>query len=127
MAIRTELTVRLQNVPGALAKACQVISEERINIVALQLELNGALRMVVDHPLHALASLRERNYQVEQRDVLYTLMPSDAGTLMRVSRMMSEAGVNIEYLYATSTEEQAITAVVIGVPDARRASAAAGI
>ncbi len=53
MAIRTELSLRLQNSPGALSHICQHLSEGRVNILALNLEAGGTLRLVVDNPLHA--------------------------------------------------------------------------
>ena len=32
MAIRTELTLRLQNSPGSLARVCQIVADEHIDI-----------------------------------------------------------------------------------------------
>lgn len=127
MAIRTELTVRLQNSPGALARVCGWLAEERVNILAVQLEATGILRLVVDNHVHAVGVLRDRHMQVEQRDVLYTTVPNDPGMLGRVATLLAASGVNLEYLYAAVVEGQPQAAVVIGVPDAQRASAAAGI
>jgi hypothetical protein len=127
MAIRTELKLSLQNNPGALARMCQVLSEEHINIIAMDLAQGFVVRLVVDNPLHAAASLRERHYQVEEREVLYSIVPNDAGALARVARLLAEAGINIEYLYTTAVEGGEMAAFVVGVPDARRASAAAGV
>ena len=127
MAIRTELTLRLQNSPGTLARVCQVVADERINIVALNLAGPLVVRLVVDNPVHAAAVLREHHYQVEEREVIYTTTANDPGALLRITRLIAEAGVNLEYLYATSLEGQAMASVVVGVPDAERASAAAGL
>ncbi|MBP7571333.1 MAG: ACT domain-containing protein, partial [Acidobacteria bacterium] len=77
MAIRTELTLRLQNSPGMLARVCQVIANERINIVAMNLASPLVVRLVVDNPVHAAAVLREHQYQVEERDVIYTATSND--------------------------------------------------
>jgi hypothetical protein len=127
MAIRTELTIRVQNVPGALGRLCQAIADERINILALSLEPTGALHLVVDNPIHAAGVLRDRHYQVSERDVLYTLAPNDPGALARVAALLATEGVNLEYLYTTAVEEFGMAAIVAGVPDAARASAAAGL
>jgi len=127
MAIRTELTLRLQNSPGTLARVCQVIADERINIVALNLAGPLVVRLVVDNPVHAAAVLREQHYHVEEREVIYTTTANDPGALLRITRLIAEAGVNLEYLYATALEGQAMASVVVGVPDAERASAAAGL
>jgi hypothetical protein len=127
MAIQKELTVRLANSPGTLGRVAQVLGEERINILAMSLDTTGALRMVVDNPLHAAGTLREQHYQVEERDVLYTTMPNEPGALARAVRIAAEAGVNLEYVYGSGIDRVPLVAVVIGVPDAQRASAATGI
>lgn len=127
MAIRTELSVRLQNSPGALGRICQSLSEERVNILALSLEGGGTLRMVVDNPLHAAGTLEERQYMVEQRDVLYIQLPNDPGAMDKAARMLTNAGINIEYAYGSALEDDEMAAIVVGVDDAQRASMAAGV
>ncbi|MBI4487088.1 MAG: ACT domain-containing protein, partial [Acidobacteria bacterium] len=49
MAIRTELNLRLPNSPGALAGVCRLLSDERVNVLAMALESSGQLRLVVDN------------------------------------------------------------------------------
>ena len=127
MAIRKELTLVLENKPGAAARVFKGLADDRINILAMQLEHTGLLRLVVDNPLHASELMRERKIKVDQRDVLYTVMPNDPGALGRAAKLLADAGVNVEYLYSTAVEGHAMAAVVIGVPDALKASAAAGI
>jgi len=127
MAIRKELTLVLENKPGAAARVFKGLADDRINILAMQLEHTGLLRLVVDNPLHAAELMRERKIKVDQRDVLYTVMPNDPGALGRAARLLADAGVNVEYLYVTAVEGLEMAAVVIGVPDAMKASAAAGI
>jgi hypothetical protein len=127
MAIRNELSLRLPNSPGALAGVCRALSDERVNILAMTLEAGGTLRLVVDNDLHALETLRERHYQAEQRDVLYTTLPNEPGALGRILRTVADSGVNLDYAYATTLDTASMVGVVIGVADAQRASAAAGI
>jgi len=127
MAIRTELTIRLLNNPGMLSKVCQIIADEHINIVALNLASPVILRLMVDNPVHASSVLREHNYHVEEREVLFTTVPNDPGSLVRVTRLIADADINMEYLYATALEEQPMASLVVGVPDAERASAATGV
>jgi hypothetical protein len=127
MAIQRELTVRLANTPGSLGRVAQVLGNERINLLAMSLDGSGALRIVVDNPLHAAGSLREQHYQVEERDVLYATVPNEPGSLGRVVKMLAEAGINLEYAYASGIDRVPMVAVVIGVNDVQRASAATGI
>ena len=125
--IRTELNLRLPNSPGALAGVCRLLSDERVNIVALSLEAGGHLRMVVDNHVHGAAILRERHHQVTERDVIVMSVPNTPGALAPVLKLVSDASVNVEYAYAGATEMATIAAVVVGVEDAQRAAAAAGV
>jgi hypothetical protein len=127
MAIQRELTVRLANSPGTLGRVAQVLGAERINMLAMSIDTTGALRLVVDNPLHAAGTLRELHYQVEERDVLYATMPNEPGSLGRVIKMLAEAGINLDYAYASGIDRVPMVAVVLGVADAQRASVATGI
>lgn len=127
MAIQREITVRLANSPGTLGRVAQVLGTEQINMLAMTVDPSGALRMVVDNPLHAAAALREQHYQVEERDVLYTSMPNEPGALSRALKLLADAGINVEYAYASGIDRLPMVGVVIGVGDAQKASYATGI
>lgn len=127
MAIQKELTLKLANSPGTLGHVAHVLGAERINLLATSLDASGVLRMVVDNPLHAAGSLREQHYHVEERDVLYATMPNEPGSLGQVIKILAEAGINLEYAYASGIDRVPMVAVVLGVADAQRASAASGI
>ena len=78
MAIRTELTVRLENSPGALARLCQALRDEKVNVLAPSLDGSGVVHLVPDNPVHAAGLLRGREYAVDQREVLYVTVPPPA-------------------------------------------------
>jgi hypothetical protein len=127
MAIRTELNLRLPNSPGALGGVCRLLDAERVNILAMALDGAGQLRIVVDNHVHGSAVLREHHHQVTEREVVVCSLPNTAGALAGPLRLVTEAGVNVEYAYGGSAEGNATASVVLGVDDAMRASAAAGI
>ena len=127
MAIRTELTLRLDNTPGALARLCQALRDEKVNILALSLDASGVLHVVPHNPLHAAGLLRGRDYAVEQREVLYVTVPNGPGALASATRMLSAAGVNIDYAFASALADHDMTAIVVAVDDAQRAASAAGM
>ena len=125
--IRTELSLRLPNTPGALAGVCRLLSDERVNILAMTLETTGQLRMVVDNHVHAAGVLREHHHQVAERDVIVTSVPNAPGALAPALRLVADANINVEYAYSGAAEGSSMASVVLGVDDAQRASAAAGI
>lgn len=127
MAIRTELSLKLGQNPGALAEVCQILAQERVNILACSVAPDGTARLVVDNPVHAAGTLRERRYEVTERDVLYIELPNDPGALLGVTRLLADAGIPLEYVYGTAADGAPTAAIVAGVPDAQRASAAAGV
>jgi hypothetical protein len=125
--IRTELALRLPNSPGALASVCQLLSDERVNIVAMAIDTSGNVRMVVDNHVHGAAVLREQRYQVAERDVIQLSVPNAPGSLAPALRLVADAGVNVEYAYGGASEGSPMAAIILGVQDALRAAAAAGV
>jgi len=125
--IRTELSLRLANSPGALGSVCRLLSDERVNVLAMALDSSGQLRMVVDNHVHGAAVLREHHHQVTERDVLVTSVPNSPGSLAPALKLLSDASVNIQYAYGGGSDGSASAAVVLGVDDAQRAAAASGI
>lgn len=127
MAIRTELNLRVPNSPGTLAGICRLLADERVSIAALALDMSGQLRLVVDNPVRAAGILRERHYQVAERNVVVVSVANGPGALAPVLTLAAESGINIEYAYASAAEGSASAAVVLGVNDPQRAAAAAGL
>jgi len=125
--IRVELSLRLPNSPGALGGVCRLLSNERVNMLAMSVDTGGQLRMVVDNHVHGAAVLREHHHQVAERDVLVTSVPNAPGSLAPALKRVSDANVNVEYAYGGGTEGGAAAVIVLGVDDAQRAAAAAGI
>jgi len=123
--IRTELSLRLPNNAGALAGVCRLLAGERINVLAMSLDTAGYLRLVVDNHVHGAAVLREGHHRVAERPVLMLAMPNAPGALAGPLRLVADAGINIDYVYSGASESG--SALVVGVADALRASAATGI
>jgi hypothetical protein len=127
MSIRTELSLRLPNSPGALSSVCRLLSDERVNIVALMLESGGQMRMVVDNHVHAGSVLREHHHQVTEREVILMTVPNTPGSLAPALKLLADANVNIEYAYAGVADTNQMASIVVGTDHVMQASAAAGV
>jgi len=127
MSIRTEVNLRLPNSPGAFAGVCRLLSAERVNITAMALDSAGQLRLVLDNHVHGAAVLREHHHQVTERDVIVTSIPNAPGSLAPLLKLVSDAHVNVEYAYGGGAEGSPIATLVLGVENAAKASAAAGV
>jgi len=125
--IRTELSLRLGNSPGSLAGVCRLLADERVNILVIGLEATGQLRLLVDNHVHAAAVLREHHHQVTERDVIVTTVPNGPGALAPALKLVSDADVNVEYAYGGGSDGGPTAMIVLGVEDAQRAAAAAGV
>jgi hypothetical protein len=125
--ILTELNLRLPNSPGALAAVSELLSQARVNIHALLLEPSGRLRLVVDNHVHAIGTLRDAHHQVQERLVLALSVPNGSGGLAPAARLVADAGVNVEYAYVGLAPDRPGVLVVLGVDDAQRAAASAGV
>jgi hypothetical protein len=125
--IRTELSLRLGNSPGSLVAVSRLLSDERVNILALGLEAGGQLRMIVDNHVHAAAVLRDHHHQVAERDVIVTTVPNTPGSLGPMMSLMADADINVEYAYGGGSDPGTNAMIVFGVGDAMRAAAAAGV
>jgi hypothetical protein len=124
---RTELSLRLGNSPGALAGVCRLLSDERVNILAMALESSGQLRLVVDNHVHGGAVLRDHHHQVTERDVIVTTVPNTPGALAPALQLVTDADVNVEYAYGGGAEGSITATIVLGVENAQRAASAAGV
>src|SRR5438876_1481818 len=127
MAIRTELNFRLPNSPGALAGVCALLSNERINILAMALESGGHLRLVVDNHVHGAAVLREHHHQVTEREVILLSVANAPGSLGPTLVLVGDADVNVEYAYGGGPDTATTATIVLGVENAMRAAAATGV
>ena len=127
MAIRTELNLRLPNSPGAVAGVCRLLSDERVNIIAMAVETGGQLRLVVDNHIRAAGALREQHHEVGERQVVVAAISNNPGAFAPVLQLLADAGVNIEYAYGSAAEGASGAAIVLGVDDALRAASASGV
>ena len=125
--IRVELSLRLPNSPGALAGVARLLSDERVNILAMSLESGGQLRFVVDNHVHGAAVLREHHHQVAEHEVIVTAVPNAPGALVPTLKLVADANVNVEYMYGGGADAAPYSLVVLGVENAMRAAAAAGV
>jgi hypothetical protein len=77
--------------------------------------------------VHGAAVLRDHHHDVTERDVIVTIVSNTPGALAQPLRLMSEASVNVDYAYGGGSEAGPTATIVLGVDNAQRAAAAAGI
>jgi hypothetical protein len=116
-----QLSVFIANESGRVSEVTSVLGEGGINIRGFSVSDTadyGILRLVVDKPDEAHALLKRAGFTVKELDVICIDLPDVPGGLAGVLRIVSDAGVNIEYVYSLIS-----TYVVLNVADVDKAVA----
>ena len=103
MMIVRQVSVFLENKPGRLCAATDALAREGINLSALTLADTsefGILRLLVDQPERAKEVLAQNGIAARLTDVLAVAMDDSPGGAFGILHVLSEAGLNIEYIYA---------------------------
>ena len=119
-----QLTLFLENRPGILADLCAHLCDRGVNvraIMTLESSSTGTVRVVLDKPDEAKVLLSEVDVSHSTTECLAVQMPNYPGGLAEVARLLSLAGVNIDYLYGSSTAGSTTALGVFGVSDLERA------
>ena len=102
MAIK-QISVFLENKPGALQKMCQVLADHKIDMRALSLAETkdfGIARIIVDDVLDTATVLKDNGFISRMTPVIAVSIPDEPGGLNRVLEIFTGAGINLEYMYA---------------------------
>jgi hypothetical protein len=113
-----QISVSLDNVPGALSQVSEILGTEGVNIRAVSVADTAdisTVRFVVDEPSKAINILNTNGYSVKETDVLAVETPDHPGGLNAVLKPLKEGNINVHYLYPFlgRVSEQAI--VILGV------------
>ena len=122
MAI-TQLSVFLMNQPGALVDAVSAISGAGANIRAMSIaEANdfGILRIIVSDS-DKICKLLGDKYLISKTEVVAARMDDRSGALYPILAVLSEANINIEYMYAFTGSDPEAAYVVFRVNDVKTA------
>ncbi len=98
-----QISVFLENKPGQLRAACEVLARARINIVTLSLADTaqfGILRLIVEDWRKASSVLEQAGCVVKTTEVLAVEVADRPGGLLQVYEIIDRAGLNVEYTYA---------------------------
>uniref|UniRef100_A0A7C3MAJ7 ACT domain-containing protein n=1 Tax=Archaeoglobus fulgidus TaxID=2234 RepID=A0A7C3MAJ7_ARCFL len=103
-----QISVFVENRPGRLAAVTEVLTKHEINIRAFTIADAGdfgIIRMVVDKTDEAYRALKDAGFTVRLTDVLAVEVEDRPGALNRIAKALGDAGVNIDYVYAFTSEK----------------------
>ena len=98
-----QISLFLENAPGATGKALKLLADNGINISTLSLsdsKFFGILRLLIYNWEKAKNVLEQNNYVVKITDVVAIEVDHAAGSLSKVLEVLDKEQINVEYLYA---------------------------
>lgn len=115
----TQLSVFIENKAGRVSEITDLLGQAGVNIRGFSISDTadyGIVRLIVDDPSKGMDVLHKAGFTVKTSEVLCLNLPDRPGGLAGVLKVVSDAGVNIEYVYSLIS-----TYVVINVADIDRA------
>lgn len=97
-----EFDVYVQNRPGELAKVCELLGKQGVNIRAIASERGGEkalIRVVTDDEVTTKSALSRHGIAFGQRDVISVRMLDRPGELGKMAQKLARGMVNVDAVY----------------------------
>lgn len=98
-----QLSVFVENKPGKLVEVIEIIGAAGVDLRAMSIADTadfGVLRVIVDRPDTAYRTLTDAGYVVKINQVLPISIDDTPGALGRALRVLSDADISVDYVYA---------------------------
>lgn len=97
-----QITVLADDKVGILADISFILGRAKINIESIDVNVAGGkavINLTVRDEKRASELLRANHYKVFESDIIVVQMPDVPGELSKMSKLLSDAGVNIELVH----------------------------
>lgn len=121
-----EFDVFVQDKPGELAKVCELLGNNGVNIKGIASERNNSrplIRVVTDDEATAKAALTRSGISYDLRDVISIRLPDKPGELGKVAKKLARAMVNVDSIFILS-KDAGHTEMVMTVDNRKKADEA---
>ena len=101
--ILQQISVFVENRPGALEELTQLLAEAQIDLRALNIAESsdyGVLRLITSHPHKTAAVLQQHQIPVTLTPITVVAVPDRPGGLAEVVKILAEENINIQYMYS---------------------------
>lgn len=124
MEIVQEVTARLENKPGRLAKICSSLAQEKVDIQAISvMETDGpsVLRFVTTDLDATKKVLTALGTEYKITEVIAAQLDNRAGALAGALEKLAEEHINIEYAYVSTGPSQGKAVGILHTTNTKRA------
>ncbi len=122
-----QLSLFLENKPGALSRPIKLLAKAKFNLLTLSLadtQQFGILRFVLRDWEKAQQLLQKEGFVVKVTDMVAIEVPDEPGGLAKILDALEKARVNVEYMYGFTLRENAKAVLAFRFDDPDRAIAA---
>ena len=106
-----EFTVFVKNKPGQLARICDALYRNGVNIEAMATEgtrEDGTVKVITNDSITTRRALNQARMPFETNEVLLVKILNRPGELAKVTSKIGDAGVNLESVYLIGDERFAV-------------------
>jgi hypothetical protein len=99
-----QLSFSLPSKIGLLSEVSSLITAAKINIEAIcayEMNEQGFFMLMTDNPTKTKKILSHMGAEVSVDDMITVEMPNKVGELQRVAKKISDAGIDISYIYGS--------------------------
>jgi len=104
-----QLSLFLENKPGALSRPVRALAKAKINILTLSIadtQQFGILRFVVRDWEKAKQLLEKEGFVIKVSEVVAVEVADKPGGLAEILAVLERAGVNLEYMYGFTLKKE---------------------
>ncbi len=115
-----QISVFLENKAGQLADITGILSENQVNMRAINIAETtdyGVLRLIVDDAAKASSILLEQGFILTMTPVVGVAVPDTPGGLSKVLGVISGAGIDVEYMYSVFGQKDGLACMIFRVAD----------
>ncbi len=123
--ILQQISVFVENKPGALAQIASELYAGGVNLRALSIAETrdfGVLRFIADDENKAAAVLREAGHVLSLTPVLAVVLKDEPGSFADTLAILADKGIDVEYTYAFLTPRTGTACMVFRVADNEKAA-----
>jgi hypothetical protein len=115
-AVKTKLlSFDMKDRPGLLSEVTAALADDKVNITAIcayAWDDTAYFDMTTDNNARAKKALAKLKLKCEEEIVLSVEMSNKVGELQKVARVIADAGINITYMYGTTSAGKTSTALL---------------
>lgn len=115
-----QISVFLENKAGQLADITNILSENEVNMRAISIAETadyGVLRIIVDDASKASSILLEKGFILTMTPVVGVTVSDTPGGLGKVLSVISQAGIDVEYMYSVFGQKEGQACMIFRVAD----------